>query len=267
VGNILICEPSVSDATNGPYFATSTLLSAPKRNLTTMQPKEVWESTGIGTQVLKFQFNGGTPASMNFAALLFSNLTSSAVVTWEGRNNTSATTSVWSYTTSIAAGMSGYERPHAFYYSTSGWTTPVLWVSIADTANPDGVYRAGRFYAGNAYVPTYNAMYGLRLTYDQATDEVVTVARERILRDTEPIPGAAFTLQAFGSGAWNEMMTYIHPLLRQRGASKDVVVVVDPADGTYAGRLVLYGTMQQRTEISFPQYNVYETSLEIRGLI
>jgi len=266
MGNIILCDPSVSDATGGPYSITSAQTYAPSTNLLTMQPKEIWESTSTATQTLKFSLNGGIATTFNFAALLFTNLTTSAVVTFTGRTTTIAAPS-WTASLSIAAGMSIYERPHVFFYTTSVLTTPVIWAAIADTANPDAVIRVGRFYAGNAYTPTYNAMYGLRLSYDAATDEVVTVARERITRSTEAIPGAAFTLQAFGSGAWDEIMTYIHPILRKRGSSKDVVVVIDPTDGTYAGRLVLYGTLQQKTEIVFPQHNLFETALELRGLI
>ena len=65
-----------------------------------------------------------------------------------------------------------------------------------------------------------------------------------------------------------DMMDNLHRIVRERGASRDVLYVRDP-DPAYAYREhgMLYGLLQGSVPILLPEYGRYEAHLEIRGLL
>jgi len=268
VANLILCEPSLSDA--GALYGTgSNPAATPWTNLQLMQPKEVWETDGVTTAKTQLSIDLGASASYDTFALLFTN--ASAAATWTISNSTAPSSGFTDLVTSAtfrAAGQTGYTRTHALYKHASTQTRQFVKLAISDTGNAEGVFRAGRLYVCKAYSPTVNASYGLALGFDDlALGQVVTSAGERITRRNDPIPILSFTLAANGSAAWAEVQDNLFELMRKRSASRDVMAVVDPADASYLGRLIHYGTLQQRLAIALPAYQFFQSSFELTGLV
>lgn len=267
MSNLILCEPSLGDA-GAIYAITSQAADAPATNLQLMQPKEVYETTTV-TGNLDFSIDLGSSPSYDTFSLLFTNATASA--TWAIATSaapSSGFTDRLATTTLRAAGQTGYERTHAFYRHASTLTQQYVRFRIADSSNAEGVFRAGRVYVCKAYSATANASYGLTLGFDDlALGSVVTSAGERITRRNNPVPILGFSLTANGASAWAEVQDNLFELMRKRAASRDVMVVVDPGDTSYVGRLIHYGTLQPRLQISLPAYQFFQSSYEMTGLI
>lgn len=274
MANLLILEPTLSDGAQDAYYASSEQAAAPWSNLFTRQPKEVGESTTVAS-TLELRFDlahsiyGTSGISYNTLALLFTNATSAATITWAGSTSSTFGTTAWSSGpgTLIAPGQTYYPRPHAFTKLSATQTARYVRCQISDTTNPDGVFRAGRFYCGAGYQPTVNVQFPFGFGFDDISPEVVTSNGERIIRPIEPIPKIAFRFQAMGSGAEAEFQANIHELMRRVGASRDVLVHADPADATYGGRKIYYGTLQAQQVIALDSYQFYQAAFELRGLI
>lgn len=279
MANILIAEPSLSDAAMDAFATFMNGVSGageqeatPASNLFLRQPKEVWETPTI-TGEIELRFDMGLsalPTSYDFLALAFTNATSSATIIWDGSNSPFVWTSpVWSSgsVALVAPGQTYFPRKHAFYKISSTQTARYVRIRITDNSNPDGVFRAGRFYCCKTYQPTLNVQYPLGFGFDDAAPEVVTSAGERIARANEPIPNLAFTLQASGSGAQAEFYDNLHEIMRRVGSSRDVMVIIDPSDASYSGAMLYYGTLQQKTQIALQSHRFYESAFELRGLI
>lgn len=269
MANFLLVEPSLSDASLDAYYVTHETAWGPASNLLLRQPKELWETQNV-TGTIECRFDLGASASYDFAALLFTNASDSATITWQG--STSSTFSVTSWTsgslTLVNDGQSSSrDRRHNFYPIGSTQTARYVRFQVSDASNADSVFRAGRMYVAKAYQPTVNVQYGLGFGFEDNSPETITTAGERIIRPTEPIPVLSFSLQAFGSSAEAEFYSNLHEIMRKRGASKDVVAVIDPSHSTLDGAMLYYGTLQPRTQIVRPAFQFFEANFELRGLI
>jgi hypothetical protein len=270
VANLILAEPSLSDA-GTLYSVTSASSVAPATNLQTTQPKEVTETTSATGSFL-WHIDLGASASYDLVALLFTNL--SATATWAISTSASIATGfsdILVSTTFRAAGQAGHTRPHGFYLHGSTLTAPdhrYLRITIADASNPDGVIRLGRLYVAKVYQPTANADVGAALGFEDTSPIFYTSAGESIATVNEPLPTASFSLTATGAAAWAEVQANLYELYRKRGASQDMLMIFDPTDASYAGRLIRYGRLQQRFGITYPApFQTYQAAFEIRGMI
>lgn len=268
MGNFLLAEPSLSDAAMDAYYVTHETAWAPASNLFLRQPKEVWETQNV-TGTIELRFDMGTSASYDFVALLHTNATEAATITWQGSTSSTFSSSAWSSgsITLSNGGQSTYDRKHNFYKIGSTQTARYVRFQISDASNPDGVLRAGRMYVAASYQPTVNVQYGLGFGFEDDSLEVRTSAGERILRPIEPIPYLSFALQAFGSNAETEFYSNLHELMRKRGAAKDVVAIINPDHTSLDGAMLYYGTLQPRLTITRPAFQFFEASFELRGLV
>jgi len=266
MGNLLIAEPTLSDAAS--VTATNASGTAPAFNLQTMQPKEILEITNVsGTKTITWDLGAG--ASYDFFALLFTNLTASATWTIQTDDNSGflSPTTVLASTTFRAPGQNvfGITRAHGFYKHASTLTEQYARMQLVDGSNPDGVMRIGRGYVVPAW--RVDGDYGLIAGFVDEAPFEETPHGERIHLQREPIPKIQIPLSLDGASAWNTLQANLHLLFLRRGASRDVIVITDPEDTGHSGRLVHYGTLQQQLAYSYDAFQVYRSTLEVRGLI
>jgi len=268
MANIIICEPSLSDNA-ALYGIGSAKTETPATNMQKMQPKIIWETTGVTTGLTVFSVDLGTSPSYDTFSLLFTNATTAA--TWTISTSifpSSGFSDILTGATLRAAGQTNHTRPHAFYKHGSTLTNRYVKIQITDTSNPAGYIRVGRLYICKAYQPTRNADFGLSFGFeDLASEGVITLTGETLYRREDPIPTLNFSMRAYGTAGWTEVQANLFELFRLRGGSRDIMIVVDPADSSYVGRLIHYGTLKSRLAIQAPQYGVYQTDYQLVGLI
>jgi len=266
----LLAHPELSDAA---YFYNSTgpadASYAPVSNLLKMQPKDVWQTAAVSTDIVR-HMDLGASASYNLFALLFTNASSAA--TWKIETST-LPTSGWSTrlaSTAFRAGGQGTAtgtRYHGFYKHASTLTDRYIQLTISDSTNTDGYFRAGRLYIGAGFQPTLNMEYGLTFGYEDGSPRTYTTAGETIPRRIEPTPVCRFTLQASGTGAEAEIYASILDLARRRAGSRDVLALLDPDDATYGGAKAYYGLFSPTLSVELPAYNLYRSTFQITGLL
>lgn len=269
MAHFLLAEPTISDAVMDAYYASHETAYGPASNLFLRQPKEVWETADVtGTIELRFDL-GPTSPDYDFVALMFSNASSAATITWDGSTSSTFTASDWTSgsLTFQTAGQSNRVRTHNFYQVPTTRTERYVRFRISDASNSEGVFRAGRLYVAKSYQPTANVQVGLGFGFEDTSDETLTSAGERITRPNEPLPYLTFALQAWGDTAEDEFYDNLHEVMRLRGASKDVVAVIDPANPTRAGAMLYYGSLQSRQQIQIAGFQLYEAAFELRGFI
>lgn len=270
MSNFLLAEPSLSDSTLDAYYATQELADAPASNLLLRQPKEVWRTSDVGS-THELRFDLGTPSgyTYNFMALLFTNASDTAQITWEGSSSSTFSGTDWSTgaLSLINPGQDDRDRSHNFYLTGTSLSTRYVRILVTDSSNADGYFQAGRIYIANAYQPPVNIQYDMAFGFEDPAPTVITGLGERIVRATEPVPRLNFTLQAWGDTAQAEFYTNVHELMRKVGGSKDVVAIINPDHATLNGAMLYYGTLQNRTMVNIPSFQFYQASFELTGLI
>lgn len=264
MGSLLIAEPTLSDT--GTVTLTTPSTDAPATNLQTTQPKEVAETTDV-TGNKDAIYDLGTSASYDFFALMFTNLTASA--TWsiatDDNAGFSSPTTILASTGFRAPGQTGLSRVHGYYKHASTLTERYVRLRLADATNPAALLRLGRAYIAKAW--RVDADYGLLPSFDEAPAVDETWAGEEIAQRREPRPSVALSLMLDGPTAWATLQDNLHELFRKRGNSRDVVVILDPEDASYGGRLLYYGRLQEQLAYSFDAYQLYRTQLRVRGMV
>ena len=116
----------------------------------------------------------GASASYDFAALLFTNASASATITWSGSTSSTFSSTAWTSgsITLINDGQTGRDRTHNFYAIGSSQTAQYVRFQISDASNADGVFRAGRLYVADSYQPTVNVQYGITFGFEDNSPEV-----------------------------------------------------------------------------------------------
>ncbi len=225
--------------------------SMPLTALQSQQPSNValWSDL---TQVYLVA-DAGAPVTVNLLELLYNNATSAATLRARGATSVA----------NLTNGSAGYDvtvnclpdsndawwdRTHAYVWLGATPQTFRYWrLDIADAANPAGYFQAGRLYGGNMYQASRGAKLG--------GDVVVT----------EPVPtsSAASAHQQSGGGQKypavraktggitfgieylpkSEAFRSLYKIVRQRGGTKDVHVILDPDDRAYYMEQQCYGTL------------------------
>lgn len=237
-------------------------------NLQTMQPRDLWQSTNLTN--LHFELDRGSAQPWNAVALLFTNATSAA--TWRIRaadDQASLTDGTADYdsgtlTLRAAGADDTWDRPHGLLWVAAGVTRRWLRIDIADAANPDTVFRAGRLVIGNLWQPTRNAQYPRSVTprddsTRDRTDGGALIPTER----GDPYLVADLRLDYMSEA---DALAEIFALRRLRGTRRDMLTVLDPEEGTYLHQGILYGLLTRDEPIVHAGFRRYQHRLQFEEL-
>lgn len=173
-----------------------------------------------------------------------------------------------SYTNALPLWASGnldlYDRTHGMYWGDLGhhrWTR----IDFDWTANTEAILKLGRLYLANAHQFERNPEYGADIwSFEDGARHETMHGGQRIISPSTAVPGFRLPF-SFDSA---EEMAVFYDVVRTRGASKDVAIILDPID--HDGRRhqrIGYGTLSQRVTANVPAYEIYRSQIELRGLI
>jgi hypothetical protein len=155
-----------------------------------------------------------------------------------------------------------------FYQHTVSVLGRYVLVNISDDGNGDGYIEAGRFKAGDAFVPAINMAYGASLTPIDESVQSRSVSGA-LWSDRKPLR-RKFSCQL----AWlteTEAMGSIYWLNTQLGITRDLLLVYDPDDDVEVRqRRTIYGHFISLGGIPTANQSVdapYSTTLEVEDLI
>jgi hypothetical protein len=230
--------------------------SMPLTFLSSQQPSDVARWTDL-TQVY-LVIDALAAVTVNMVALLYTNMTSAA--TWRIRGATSVA--------NLTNGSAGYDsrvggvdltmitdpaetwwdRLHAYLWVAATIGPFRYWrVDIADAANPAGYFQAGRLYMGNMY----QASRGAKLGGDVMVTEVVPTSSSSSAHQVSG-GGQAYPAVRVKTGGItfgmeflpkSEVFRGLYQIVRRRGGTKDVFVLLDPDDRSFAMEQSCYGTL------------------------
>jgi hypothetical protein len=263
----MLVRPTLSDA--GTIYAVGNEVAAtPASNLQVMQPKVVWESSGLATLNFAIDLGAGGD-SWDTVGLYWTNASASATVQIERDDNSGfASPTDWKAagTTLLAPGQANRDRAHGFWTGASN-TDQYVRITVTDGSNPDGFFRAGRVFVGKAFQPALNVMFGAApIGFRDFSPVTATGSGESVPRRVEVVPTMRFTMQAEGSLAEKEFYDNHYEIAADVGGSKDLFVMFDPDDATYGGLKTVHGLLQPLFEASVPRYQRYEATYQITSL-
>ena len=244
--------------------------SLPAANLQTLQPGEVARWTSLATIAADIDLVAA--AAVNVVALGPHNGTSAA--TWRVRGATSQAnlTAAPGYDSGSGSMWPATGRPSG-YDGVKLWSLLYLsaaqsfrwWrFDVADAANPDGYFEAGRWIVDAAWQPAKNLRYGWGVGWDDPSEIVRAIGGQ-----AWPVPRSRARVLEFtlGSMSEDEMMANAYEIARKRGKAKDVLVARDPAATTHLHRQMIYGLMAELPPLVNRTFNLYETGYRLEELI
>ena len=241
----------------------------PSENVLNEQPSRVWRTTSDTTQQIIVDLGALTTVNVNFAALLWTNLTTAAsircrfgptLVSIGGGTPTFDSGTI----TPITQAQVDMGRQHYVGFDTDGGAvTRYLKFEISDAANPDGYIQAGRILLGNAWQPAINMQYGNAFGFVDKSRKTRSLGSRLSTLHIPAYLEADFTL-GFQSEA--EMMDSALPLDHDINAKLDMVYVSDPAS-TYKHGSIIHGKMSKLSPIVNPRYGIYQKKYNVEEMI
>lgn len=161
--------------------------------------------------------------------------------------------------------LASYDRKHGMLWVPAGVTARWLRVDFDWDDNAESLLKLGRLYVANAHQFERNPEYGADIwSFEDGARHDTLHGGQRIISPSTPVPG--FRLPFTFDSA--EEMAVFYDVVRTRGASRDVAIILDPID--HDGRRhqrIGYGTLSQRVVANLPAYEQYKSQVELRGLI
>lgn len=214
----------------------------PAINLQNATRAPLWRSTSVADQTLNLTWS--SVQLLSAVALLRHNLTSAATWRIQVFSDAAWTTVVYdsgavaAYTPKslgeIAWGLDalGASVFTAWsYFFSAMYFTPVagqsMSITLSDPTNPAGYMQASRLFAGAYFEPTFNADYGLSLTWKE--DTVLTRTDGGTLRSDpkEPYRNMKFDLSMLQNGEDRKLVE----IIRSSGKRKDIFISIFPGVG------------------------------------
>lgn len=127
-------------------------------------------------------------------------------------------------------------------------------------------YDAGKLIIAQAYQPALNIQKSPIRSPEQAVDEVRAFSGPRFVRETPRYDGWTVTFQATGPNAAEVLDVNLETILRWRGFSKPVFVLIDPDNMAMFHANFLYGTIASVTDRSVPDFGLHEFVVTIKEL-
>ncbi len=264
MGNIIIATPELSDA--AVLTAGNAAAPMPVTNLQKMQPGLRWGTTNLTNIWLLIDLNSAQP--INLIALLAHNASGGA--TWRIRAANvlgdvtaspayDATTTMWS-----SGALINYESRPSIRWLQNSLSYRYWRIDISDPTNPDGVFRAGRLYLSQAWQPSRNLNYDWEMVFVDDSQRQVSLGGQVYIDRRGIRRRLHFTLPNLPE---SEAFEKAFEIDRQRGASRDMLVAVDPDDLNHLHRQAVYGLAAEIGAVKNTAFNLYEKTYSVEELI
>jgi hypothetical protein len=253
MANAILCSPALSDAailTGSGWLGGSLALS----NLQGFDPRRyARSSTTTPHGVLDF----GAAKAMRVLSLLYGNFVSTDTIRWRGATSEANLTAAPGYDSTAlpcwpgGADLASWDRRHTRLYLAAAQTFRWWRFDLNVASNPAGYAEASRVYVSEGLQPAKNIATNWSRT---SREEAVRTTNQsggitpRELPQHDAIEAVWKHLteaEAFGGYA---------ELRRQRGASGDVLFLVDPEQATYPMDFMLYGLLQAESPMQHAYY-------------
>lgn len=281
MANLVIATPALADAGTISNVG-SEAANLPATNLQAMQPSEVWRATTLGS--ISFELDLGAALVWNLVAILATNASADASVRIRAASLQGDLESApvydsgplphwpnltgWTFISTedaddpTARGLA--KMPFLLWLGSSSQELRWLRIDIADPANADGFYEAGRLYVANAWQPTRNyqlpwSVGHMNLGRKRRTEGSQTYPLDR------PRPRAVEFRFDFQSQT--EMYDQAFEIDRLVGTAGDVLVVRDPASLEQIHRDMVCGVLSDLPPIVNRRFGVYSKTYRIEELI
>jgi hypothetical protein len=267
MSNIVIATTALADA--GTLTGGGTLAATlPVGNLQTMQPGQAARWTSLTGMYAVLDL--GAAAAVNLVALLAHNGSSAA--TWHIRGASSeagltdsagydsGAISMWP-STGRPAGYDA-ERLHSIQFLAPAQSYRWWRVDLADSANADGYFEAGRLIVDAAWQPLRNLRFDWGMSWDDPSAPVLSALGHQ-WPGPESRTARVFDFAIRGLSA-SDVATGGYEIGRKRGRRKDVFVVRGPTLTAQLHRNMVYGLLSEAAAIRRIAHDWYEQSFKLR---
>jgi len=264
VSNIIIATPRLSD--NSILTVDSEKLNFEVANLQTFQPSKVWrDESGVSTLVSDL----GSIKAINVISLLYSN--ASSVATWRIRiaNTLLGLTSSPTYDSGVisfwpSASLEFWDRISGYHILDTVVNGQFVQIDLSDPTNSKGYFQAGRICIDAAWQPTKNISYQWQISVKDDSTNKMTHGGNIVVNSLGKRRVLEFTLGFLNE---DEMFDYAFALDRERGQSKPVLVIPNPANMDRIHDQAVYGVMTELSPIINTRYSIFEKRYSVEEAI
>jgi hypothetical protein len=288
MANVAILWNKPTDA--GTYSQGSWVGSLPLANLTDPDVRKVARSTSAAAADTRFRvdFGATVPVSISDFVILGHNLTTDATVrfvvtsdandaTPSARTLETAAIPVWVPTVlpgSLPWGVFPWDGvdtaaypagPAFFHRSGQSGLGRYLWVYVTDAANPAGYIQIGRFMAGAAWSPRYNAGYGASIRWIDPSETKRTRGGRRLVLAR---PRYREFSMSFEHLSKDEALGVSFEINRRLGKGGNFYVSFNPDEaGQFRFRRSIYAALVDSAPIAIPSHNNWTWNITAEELI
>lgn len=263
----MLATPVLSDA--GTVQAGSQSGGAPVTNLLSMQPGLPWRALDLGNAW--FTVNLPAAPEIDFVALLAH--TASAAATWRIRaaDSEGDLTAAPAYDSTEVSMWPPGGRPSGYTHLPSVLSliaAPVsrAWwrIDILDPGNPKPWVNVGRLYLSKLFRPGRNFAFGASGGWNDPSPRETSVGGQIY---PEPRPQHREETVTFAWLSEEEMYDGIEEIRRQRGTSRDLLLIPNIDDTARLHQKMIYGLLSDPRLRVNRAFNLYEQVLKIEELI
>jgi len=144
--------------------------------------------------------------------------------------------------------------------------TPARYVTlfINDPVNPDGYLQAGRLYMAESWIPSTNMTFGATLGVVDPSNVDETLSGTELAEERSKYRQAVFKLPYLGL---EEGVNIALGMDLDRGITKDVLFIWDPANSLLMQMRSFVGRLQELSPLEFPSVGMTGKSYKIKELI
>lgn len=265
MSNLIFARPL---ADGGTITTGSEVASLPAGNLLTPQPSDPWRATDLANAYVELDL--GTAVEINLIALLYTNASSAA--TWRIRAAASQAnlTAAPDYDTGSntfwpQSGLEDWSFTHGFIWLDASTQTRRWWrIDVSDAGNPDGYFQAGRLYLAKPFQPATNIEFGWSVGYADPSPKRRATGGQTypLLRSRSRVLNFSYSFMSE-----SEMFDNLFDLNRRRGASEDVLVIVDPDATANIHERIVYGLVDDLKPIINSSFNIFEQPYRLEEML
>ena len=263
----MLATPVLSDV--GTVQAGSQAGGMPVTNLLSMQPRNAWRALDLGAA----WFTLHLPSAPEIDFIALPSHTASATATWRVRaaDSEAELTTTPAYD-SLAVSMwplggrpSGYTYLPTILNLLAAPVSRAWWrVDIFDAGNPAGYLDVGRFYAAKLFQPQRNFSFGASGGRIDPSPRQASVGGQLY---TEPRPQRRVETLTLSWLSEAEMYDGLEEIKRQRGTSRDVLLIPNIDDSARLHQKMIYGLLSNPRPRVNRAFDLYEQVLTLEELI
>lgn len=155
-------------------------------------------------------------------------------------------------------------RPCSLIVPTSAQTYRYWRIDLSDSTNADGYLEVGRAFAGTAWQPTYNAIYGSDIGYESRDQIAETDSGSEYVRARPGPRVARLQLQAMSDSS---AIGGLLQIIRRQGTSGELLFEWDADGGRYGPERTFLARMSSTARIACDYLDMHSTTAEVRELI